>query len=70
MSKNTSALVTQLYPMIEKELTPNNIKKFKELINKFINERNKELMDIAPCDRIYFRQKDIDDLFALFQINH
>lgn len=69
MSKSTSALIKQLYPMIDKELTPSNIKKFRELINRFINERNKELMDIAPCDRIYFRAKDVDDLFALFKFS-
>lgn len=69
MSKSTSALIKQLYPMIDKELTPTNTKKFRELINRFINERNKELMDIAPCDRIYFREKDVKDLFEIFKFS-
>lgn len=68
MAKNTKALVTKLYPIVEKALK-SRIKNYKSCVGRFINNRNSSLYDIAPCDRIYFGQDDIDDYFMSMDIS-
>ena len=62
MAKNTDVLVKQLYPKVANSLD-NGLNRYKSCISRFIGNRNKELFDIAPCDRIYFGQTDLDDFY-------
>ena len=59
----TSVIVKDLYPLVEKALDKND-KKFRDNIAKFFNSRHEQLFAIAPYDRIYFNQVDVDNLFA------
>lgn len=63
MSKNTKALVTELYPKVESCMSK-NLSKYKLCLSRFIEARSKYLMDIAPGDRIYFGEDDANDLFT------
>ena len=58
----TKAIVTGIYPMVEKALKT-NASKYKANIGKFINARQKELYDIAPYTRIPFSGEDADNYF-------
>ena len=62
MAKNTDVLVKQLYPKVANSLDK-GLNRYKSCISRFIGNRNKELFDIAPCDRIYFGQTDLDDFY-------
>ena len=62
MAKNTDVLVKQLYPKVANSLD-RGLNRYKSCISRFIGNRNKELFDIAPCDRIYFGQTDLDDFY-------
>ena len=55
----TKVIITKLYPVVEKALTSNS-SKLQACIAKFINDRHSQLFDIAPYDRIYFNQTDLD----------
>lgn len=61
-SDDSTILVKNLYPVIEKLLAKND-SKFRANIANFINNRHDLLFDIAPYDRIYFNQTDIDNMF-------
>ena len=67
MAKNTDALVKNLYPKIASSLD-RGLNRYKNCLSRFINNRNKELFDIAPCDRIYFGQTDLDDFYVSMNI--
>ena len=67
MAKNTKALVTKLYPLVEKALKT-RLREYKGCVGRFINKRNDLLYDIAPCDRIFFGKDDIDDFFMSMKI--
>lgn len=58
----SNVLAKELYPLIEKALDKND-SKFRGNIAKFINDRHAQLFDIAPYDRIYFNQADIDNMY-------
>lgn len=60
--KVTSVIVNNIYPLIDAALKKNT-SKYKLNIQNFIEERSKELYEIAPYTRIYFSQKDIDNFF-------
>ena len=55
----TSIIVKDLYPVVEKALIKNS-SKLQACIAKFINDRHDQMFDIAPYDRIYFNQTDLD----------
>lgn len=59
---DSNILIKKLYPVIEKALDKND-SKFRANIAKFINDRHDLLFDIAPYDRIYFNQTDVDNMF-------
>ena len=59
----TSVVVQDLYPLVEQALNKND-KKFRDNIAKFFNDRHTQMFDIAPYDRIYFNQEDLDNLFT------
>ena len=58
----TSVIIKKLYPMVETALNKND-SKFRNNIAKFINDRHELLFAIAPYDRIYFNQTDIDNMY-------
>ncbi len=66
-TKITNVIVKDIYPLIETALKKNQAK-YKRNIQSFIEERSKELYDIAPYTRIYFSQKDIDNFFRAIGI--
>lgn len=59
---DSNVLIKELYPFISSALEKNS-NKFMNNINKFINDRHQQLFDIAPYDRIYFNQTDIDNMY-------
>lgn len=61
--KITSTIVTKLYPRVEASLNK-SITPLKRVIANFINKNYNSLYAIAPYDRIYFTQSDINDLFS------
>lgn len=62
MNQDTSVILEELYPLVASKLDTNS-KKFKANIGKFINDRHKELNDVAPYDRIFFNKKDVENIF-------
>lgn len=62
MVSDSNVLIKKLYPIVEKCLDKND-NKFRANIAKFINDRHELLFAIAPYDRIYFNQTDIDNMF-------
>lgn len=61
---DVEVIVKQLYPIIENKInTPAFIRKFKILMGEFIERRHASLYDIAPCDRIYFTQEDVNKMY-------
>lgn len=68
MAKSTTALVKELYPIVVTALGK-NMNKYKSNIGKFVETRTKELYDIAPCDRIYFGTRDLEDFFSAIGID-
>lgn len=64
----TNVFLTKLYPLIENSLKKND-SKFRANIAKFINDRHELLFEIAPYDRIYFNQIDIDNMYTSLGIS-
>lgn len=60
--KITSVIVTKLYPMVETSLNKNT-NALKKVIADFINKNYDLLYAIAPYDRIYFGQNDVDAMY-------
>lgn len=60
---DSKVIIKDLYPLVAKALDKND-KKFRDNIAKYFQDRHKELFDIAPYDRIYFNQRDLDALWA------
>lgn len=63
----TKAILNELYPKVEKSMKT-NINQWKKLMSNFFQERSESLYDIAPIDRIYFRQEDEDKLYDVLKI--
>lgn len=62
MMDDSSILIKKLYPLVEEKLQKQD-SKFQANIAKFMNDRHELLFDIAPYDRIYFNQQDIDNMY-------
>lgn len=60
--EDSTVLVNQLYKVVADHLSKND-NKFRANIAKFINDRHELLFAIAPYDRIYYNQTDIDLMF-------
>ena len=58
----------KLYPLVEKALQKNDAK-FKANIKKYFQDRHEQLFAIAPYDRIFFNQVDIDNLYKSLGMN-
>ena len=59
---NTSAILKEIYPMVESAMKT-NFTKWKMCMSSFIQVRSKLLFDIAPCDRILYRDDDREAFF-------
>jgi hypothetical protein len=59
---DSKVIVEKIYPLIASCLDKND-SKFRANIGKFMTDRHDQLFDIAPYDRIYYNQTDIDSLF-------
>ena len=68
-STDTKAIVTKLYPLVEKTLSSSGGTKLKKVIGEFINARHDELYANAPYTRIYFTVEDSDKLFIALGIS-
>lgn len=64
---NTSAIRDKVYPIIETAMNKRK-PQWLQCMSQFMQARSDLLFDIAPCDRIYFTQKDIDALFKALDI--
>ena len=62
MVNDTLVISKKIYPVIEKALITNT-NKFKANIKKFFQDRYELVYAIAPYDRIFFNQTDIDNMF-------
>lgn len=62
MNQDSDVIVKKVYKVIESCLNKND-SKFRNNIAKFMNDRHELIFDIAPYDRIYFNQTDIDDMY-------
>lgn len=66
---STKAILTKLYPKVAKALEGKDMrKKYIQCIGRFLNSREESLYAVAPFDRIYFGQADIDDFFKTIGI--
>ena len=68
MSKSTKAILTGLVPIVN-SLLNKNTPRVKRCIDKFINDRNKFILDTCPCDRIYYTEEDADMMFSAVGID-
>lgn len=66
--KKTNAIVTYVYPVIEKALTK-NLNSYRRNIQKYFQKKAKSIYDVAPYDRIYFGAEDVADFFRSIQVN-
>ena len=62
MKDDSKIVVPKLYNFIKPFITKND-SKFRANIAKFVNDRHELLFALAPYDRIYFNQTDIDLMF-------
>lgn len=65
--KITNVVEKDLYPIIVKAIEKNN-SKFMNNISIFLNKNHERIYAIAPYDRIYFNQSDVDDLFRSLEL--
>jgi hypothetical protein len=68
MPKATKALVTELYPLVEKSLSK-GLNSYKGCIGRFIEKRHTQLYDTAPYDRIYYGTEDVEDFWKSLNID-
>ena len=59
---DTDVIGKKIYPIVSAALQKNE-SKFKANIKKFFQDRHEQLFAIAPYDRIYFNQTDIDNIY-------
>ena len=65
---NTSAIDKELYPLVSAQLAK-NLSKYKAMIGKFIEKRNKDLYSPIVGERIMYGKEDEDELFASLGID-
>jgi len=68
VTKYTSIIFQQIYPIVESALSKND-NKFRDHIAKFFNSNHELIFDIGPYDRIYYTEKNKEDMFASLGIN-
>ena len=62
MKDDSTIVIPKLYNFVKPFITKND-SKFRANIAKFVNDRHELLFALAPYDRIYFNQTDIDLMF-------
>lgn len=65
MSKVTTVIDKQIYPIVDNVLSK-SLKKYQEMIGRFINNRSTSLYDTFPATRMLYGQPDIDDFMDVF----
>ena len=60
--EDSNVIIKKIYPVVEAAMDKREAR-LRDNIAKFMNERHDLLFDIAPYDRIYFNQTDIDNIF-------
>jgi hypothetical protein len=65
MSVMTSVIDKKIYPIVNNTLSK-SLKKYKDMMSRFINARNTALYDTFPATRMLYGQQDADDLFDVF----
>ena len=68
MVQDSEIIGKKIYPIIASALKKNDAK-FKNNIKKFIQDRHEQLFAVAPYDRIFFNQTDIDNMFKSLDIS-
>ena len=61
-NKYTSIVFKNIYPIVEESLKKND-SKFRDNVAKFFNKNHELVFDIGPYDRIYYTEKDKQDMF-------
>lgn len=64
-AKMTSVIDKKIYPIVNNTLSK-SLKKYKDMMSKFINARNSALYDTFPATRMLYGQQDADELFDVF----
>lgn len=65
MPAMTSVIDKKIYPIVQNTLSK-SIKKYKDMMSKFINARHSSLYDTFPATRMLYGQQDADELFDVF----
>lgn len=65
MPAMTTAIDKKIYPLVKSTLDK-SIKKYKDMMSKFINSRNTALYDTFPATRMLYGQQDADELYDVF----
>ena len=66
--KNTTAILTEAYPEVEKKIK-SNVNKYKQCVSRFINSRTNVLYANAPMEKMYFGENEIIDFFKSTNID-
>ena len=61
----TSVIDKKIYPIVKNTLSK-SLKKYKDMMSRFINARNSALYDTFPATRMLYGQQDVDDLLDVF----
>ena len=62
IDKHTSVICKDIYPFVEEALNKRDAK-FRDHMAKWFNKNHELVFDIGPYDRIYYTDKDKNDLF-------
>ena len=65
---NTNAVLRLIYPTIAKAMDT-RYNQWKRMLSEFIQVRSESLFDIAPCDRIFYTDKDREALYAALNVD-
>ena len=65
MPAMTSVIDKKIYPIVQNTLSK-SIKKYKDMMSRFINARHSSLYDTFPATRMLYGQQDADELFDVF----
>lgn len=68
MPKRNDIIKKDLYPKVDAKIKQNK-NKYKQCLSRFINSRSKDLYDIAPFERLYFRADDLEDFYKSTGLN-
>lgn len=66
--KDTKAIITEAYPIVEKAVSKNTLQ-YKKYLSSYINANSSILYSNIPSKQLYFSQTDTDNYFKALQIN-